>query len=186
MCSSDPVDSLRKFVVDLLSFDAEPLYFDNPPSEEIVQLLQQAAEDYSDGQSEAGLQRAFQLAPENLMVLVSLFRYFFYQHRYPEALDISQKAREVVRQKLGLPQDWSTLSEAQLAEGHENDMVLVRFYLLCLKGEAYLYARQGETEKGIPLLEKVAAMDSNDDLKTTDLLAVFNRNLQQPDTAMSM
>lgn len=172
--------------MDLLSFDAEPLYFDNPPSEEVVQLLQQAAEDYSDGQSEAGLQRAFQLAPENLMVLVSLFRYFFYQHRYPEALDISQKAREVVRQKLGLPQDWSTLSEAQLAEGHENDMVLVRFYLLCLKGEAYLYARQGETEKGIPLLEKIATLDSNDDLKTTDLLAVFNRNLQQPDTAMSM
>ncbi|NMQ21001.1 hypothetical protein E4P82_18480 [Candidatus Competibacter phosphatis] len=63
--------------MDLLSFDAEPLYFDNPPSEEVVQLLQQAAEDYSDGQSEAGLQRAFQLAPENLMVLVSLFRYFF-------------------------------------------------------------------------------------------------------------
>lgn len=171
--------------MDLLSFDAEPLYFDDPPSEEVVRLLQQAAEDYSDGKSETGLQRAYRLAPENLMVLVALFRYFFFRHRFSEALDISQKAREVVRQKIGLPQDWSTLSEAQLAEGHENDMVLVRFYLLCLKGEAYLYARQGEAEKGIPLLEKIATIDSNDDLKTTDLLAVFNRNVRQSNMTMA-
>jgi len=72
--------------VDLLSFDAEPLYFENPPSEEVVQLLQQAAEDYSDGKAEADLQRAYQLAPNHLMVLVSLFRYHFYQHRFAEAL----------------------------------------------------------------------------------------------------
>ena len=49
----------RKSTVDLLSFDAEPLYFDNPPSEEVVQLLQQATEDYSDEKSEADLQRAY-------------------------------------------------------------------------------------------------------------------------------
>lgn len=43
--------------MDLLSFDAEPLYFDNPPSEEVVQLLQQATEDYKDGASEDYLRR---------------------------------------------------------------------------------------------------------------------------------
>ncbi len=165
--------------MDLLSFDAEPLYFDNPPSEEVVQLLQQAAEDYSNGTAEADLQRAYQLAPEHLMVLVSLFRYYFYRHKFAEALDISEKAREVVRQKLGLPDDWRAISETQLLDGHEHDMVLVRFYLFCLKGEAYLYARQGKAEKSIPLLEKVAALDSNDQLGTTALLAVVNRNLQQ-------
>ncbi len=119
--------------MDLLSFDAEPLYFDHPPSEEVVRLLQQAAEDYGDGKAEADLRRAYQLAPKHLMVLVALFRYYFYQHRFPEALDIIQKAREVVRQKLGLPDDWRALDEAQLFAGHERDMVLVRFYLLCLK-----------------------------------------------------
>ena len=173
------IDLKRKSIVDLLSFDAEPLYFDNPPSEEVVQLLQQATEDYSDEKSEADLQRAYQLAPENLMVLVFLFRYLFYRQRFTEALVISQNAREVVRKTLRLPQDWRNLDEAQLARNHENNMVLVRFYLLCLKGEAYLYARLGEAEKGIPMLEKVAALDSNDDLKTTDLLAVLHRNIQQ-------
>ena len=167
--------------MDLLSFDAEPLYFDHPPSEEVVRWLQQAAEDYGDGKAEADLRRAYQLAPEHLMVLVALFRYYFYQHRFPDALGIIQKAREVVRQKLGLPDDWRALDETQLVAGHARDMVLVRFYLLCLKGEAYLYARQGEAEKGVPLLEKVAALDSNDQLGTAALLAVVNRNIQQTD-----
>jgi tetratricopeptide (TPR) repeat protein len=160
--------------MDLLSFDAEPLFFDSPPSEEVVQLLQQAEEDYSDGNAEAGLHHAYRLAPENLMVLVALFRYYVYQQRFAKAIDISQQAREVVRQKLGLPQDWRALSEAQLFSGQENNMVTIRFYLLCLKGEAYLYARLGELDKGIALLEKIIEMDSNDHLGAATLLAIVS------------
>ncbi|MEZ5582833.1 MAG: hypothetical protein R3F37_08760 [Candidatus Competibacteraceae bacterium] len=162
--------------MDLLSFDAEPLYFDNPPSEQVVQLLERAAEDYSDGTAEADLQQAYQLAPDDLMVLVALFRYYFYQHRFPEALAIIQQTRDIVGRKLGLPDDWRSLNETRLVEGHEHHMVMVRFYLLCLKGEAYLYARQGDAEKSIPLLEKVAALDSNDNLGTAALLAVVSGN----------
>ncbi|MEE4376300.1 MAG: hypothetical protein V2J55_02145, partial [Candidatus Competibacteraceae bacterium] len=95
--------------MDLLSFDAEPLYFDSPPPERVVQLLEQAAEDYSDGTAEANLQQAYQLAPDHLMVLVSLFRFYFYQHRFPEALDIILKTRDIVGRKLGLPDDWRLL-----------------------------------------------------------------------------
>ena len=160
--------------MDLLSFDAEPLFFDHPPAEEVVQLLQQAAENYGDDQAEADLQRAYQLAPNHLMVLVALFRYQVYQQRFPEAIATSQQAREVIRQKLGLPDDWRALNETQLFSGHENNMVMVRFYLLCLKGEAYLYARLGEATKGIALLHKVIEMDSRDVLGATALLAVIS------------
>ena len=162
--------------MDLLSFDAEPLFFDHPPAEEVVQLLQRAAENYSDGQAEADLQRAYHLAPDHLMVLVALFRYHVYQQHFAEAIAISQQAREVVRQQLGLPADWRTLSETQLFSGHEQKMVMVRFYLLCLKGEAYLYARLGELAKGIALLNKIIEMDSRDDLGAAALLAVLNGN----------
>lgn len=162
--------------MDLLSFDAEPLFFDNPPSEEVVRLLRQAEENYSDGQAEANLQRAYHLAPDHLMVLVALFRYYVYRQCFPEAINISQRAREVVRKVLGLPHDWRTLREEQLLLGHENNMVMVRFYLLCLKGEAYLYARQGEFDKSIPLLEKIIEMDSKDYLNATALLRVVNEN----------
>lgn len=162
--------------MDLLSFDAEPLFFDNPPPEKVVQLLRRAEDDYSDGQAEADLQRAYHLAPDHLMVLVALFRYYVYQQRFPEAVNISQRAREVVRKQLGLPHDWRVLSEAQLYSGRENNMVMIRFYLMCLKGEAYLYTRQGELDKGIPLLEKVIEMDSNDQLGAAALLAVIRES----------
>ena len=51
--------------MDLLSFDAEPLFFDTPPADEVVQLLQQAAENYGDEQAEADLQRAYHLGSVN-------------------------------------------------------------------------------------------------------------------------
>lgn len=161
--------------MDLLSFDAEPLFFDTPPADEVVQLLQQAAENYGDEQTEADLQRAYHLAPDHLMVLVALFRYYLYQQRFLEALAISQHAREVIRQPLDLPHDWRALSEAHLS-GSEKSKVMVRFYLLCLKGEAYLHARRGEREKGIALLKKVIEMDSQDRLGAVALLAVINGN----------
>lgn len=167
--------------MDLLSFDAEPLYFDNPPSEEVVQLLQQAAEDYKSGTSAADLQRAYELAPKNLMVLVALFRYYFYQQRFAEAADISQQARAVIQHKLQLPGDWRALSEATLFGGNESNMVMVRFYLLCLKGEAYMLVRQGQFDEGTALLKKIIAMDSKDHLAATALLAIVN---QQSDSAM--
>ncbi|MEE4378607.1 MAG: hypothetical protein V2J55_14025, partial [Candidatus Competibacteraceae bacterium] len=106
----------------------------------------------------------------------SLFRFYFYQHRFPEALDIILKTRDIVGRKLGLPDDWRLLNETRLFEDHEHHMVMVRFYLLCLKGEAYLFARQGEAGKAIPLLEKVAALDTNDNLGTAALLEVVRNN----------
>lgn len=159
--------------MDLLSFDAEPLFFDTPPADEVVQLLQQAAENYGDEQAEADLQRAYHLAPDHLMVLVALFRYYVYQQRFLEALAISQQAREVIRQPLELPHDWRTLSSAHLSSG-EKSRVMVRFYLLCLKGEAYLYARLGERERAAGLLEKIIEIDTQDRLGATALLTVVN------------
>jgi tetratricopeptide (TPR) repeat protein len=165
--------SLRIYPMDLLSFDAEPLFFDTPPADEVVQLLQQAAENYGDEQAEADLQRAYHLAPNHLMVLVALFRYHVYQQRFLEALAISQQAREVIRQPLDLPHDWRTLSAAHLS-GREKSRVMVRFYLLCLKGEAYLYARLGEQEQATVLLEKIIEIDTQDRLGAAALLTVVN------------
>ncbi len=167
--------------MDLLSFDAEPLFFDNPPSEEVVQLIQQATEDYKSGAAEIFLRRAYDLAPENLMVLVTLFRYYFYQQRFTDATVISQQARAVIRHQLGLPDDWREMSEARLFGGNQNNMVMVRFYLLCLKGEGYMYIRQGEVDKGTALLKKIIEMDAKDHLGAAALLAVVN---QQSDLVM--
>ena len=169
--------------MDLLSFDAEPLFFDSPPTDEVAQLLEKAAQNYGNEQAETDLQRAYHLAPDHLMVLVALFRHYVYQQRFLEALEISQQAREVIRQPLDLPHDWRNLSEVYLSGG-DKSMVMVRCYLLCLKGEAYLYARLGELEKATAILEKIIEIDGQDHLGAVALLAVVNNGQEHMQTSL--
>ncbi len=171
--------------MDLFAFDAEPLFFDTPPADEVVQLLQHAADHYGEEQAEADLQHAYHLAPDHLMVLVALFRYYVYQQRFREALTISQQARAVIRQPLDWPHDWRSLSATHLA-GREKSGVRIRFYLLCLKGEAYLYARLGEREQAAVLLEKLIEIDTEDRLGAAALLNVVNNAEWEVDDGISI
>jgi hypothetical protein len=70
--------------MDLLDFDPEPLYFDDPLAPEVDALLRAAAESYGEGQAEPHLMRAYFLAPRQPTVLVALYRYFYYRHRLTE------------------------------------------------------------------------------------------------------
>ena len=71
--------------MDLLDFSDCELYFDVPMPAAAEQLLAQASAEYGDPSAETALLRAHLLAPENLAVLVGLYRYYFYQHRLDDA-----------------------------------------------------------------------------------------------------
>ena len=71
--------------MDLLDFSDCELYFDVPMPAAAEQLLAQASAEYGDPSAETALLRAHLLAPENLTVLVGLYRYYFYQHRLDDA-----------------------------------------------------------------------------------------------------
>ena len=51
-------------------------------------------------------------APEHLTVLVSLYRYYFYQHRLEDVLVVADHAKRISARHLGIPNDWR-LAEAQ-------------------------------------------------------------------------
>ena len=72
--------------MDLLQFDQTTLYYVDPLPAGIEPLLLDAAACYGEAQAEALLLRAYFLAPEQLVVLVALYRYYFYQHRLDDAL----------------------------------------------------------------------------------------------------
>ena len=67
--------------MDLHDFECKDMYFDEPISEEVEVLIDQAAEAYATGNAEQYLLRAYFLSPENLSVLVAMYRYFYYDHR---------------------------------------------------------------------------------------------------------
>lgn len=156
--------------MDLQNFEGQLLYFDLNHSEEITQLLNVAAHAYGDGDAEPYLLKAYALAPENLTVLVALYRFYYYQHRYQDALDIAFQAMKAVAPSIGFPADWLNLAFNHLANGVLVSFTLVRFYLLALKGAGYLNLRMGNIADGVFMLKKVVEFDSKDRLGAKGLL----------------
>ncbi|MFD1692606.1 hypothetical protein ACFSHR_16955 [Azotobacter chroococcum] len=82
--------------MDLQDFDSAHLYFDELLAPEVAARLAAAAEQYAEGTAEQPLLEAQALAPDDLTVLVGLYRFYYYQHRYGDALQIARRALEVV------------------------------------------------------------------------------------------
>lgn len=156
--------------MDLLELDGQQLYFDEPMSSAVASLLAQAAAAYGSGKEEALLLRASFIAPENLSVLVALYRCYYYKHRLEDARLVAQRALAIVARRVGFPDGWRQLNEAELAHAVYHSMGLVRFYMTTLKAEAYICLRLGEIAEGRERLQKVAELDSSDHFGARALL----------------
>jgi tetratricopeptide (TPR) repeat protein len=161
--------------MDLQNFTSEELYFDQPMSAEVQKLLDQAANEYG-GASERLLIKAYSLAPENLAVLVGLYRYYYYQHRYQDALGIADRVMALLAPKIDFPSDWRDINFGVVAGGILRSFTLVRFYFFSLKAAGYLNLRLGRFELGRNMLECVVRNDTNDRIGARILLEVLGNN----------
>ncbi len=159
--------------MDLMQFDQTTLYFDDPLPPEIERLLLNAGACYGDGEAEAMLLRAYFLAPEQLTVLVALYRYYFYQHRLDDALRVADRAMNVAGRRLDLPAEWQQLHPEHIGHAVLRSMGLLRFYLMVLKAAGYIHLRQGNAAAGQAMLEKLVELDSHDRLGGKALLDVI-------------
>ena len=158
--------------MDLMQFDQTTLYFDDPLPAEIERLLEDAGASYgkSDGEAEAMLLRAYFLAPEQLMVLVALYRYYFYQHRLEDALLVADRTLDLAGRRLDLPANWQHLHPDHIGHAVLRSMGLLRFYLMVLKAAGYIHLRLGNSASGQAMLEKLSELDSHDRLGGKALL----------------
>jgi len=159
--------------MDLHDFDSASLYFDDPCPPTVVGLMNEAAAAYADDGSELPLLRAYFLAPEQLTVLVGLYRYYFYKHRLSDADVVAVRAMQVAGHRLGLPDDWPLADEMALACAASRSIGLLRFWLLALKARAVLAMRDGRLGVGRQMLEKLLELDQHDRLGVKPLLAVI-------------
>lgn len=159
--------------MDLLDFDGQGLYFDEPLAEEVEGLLAEAAEGYGNGTAEAPLLRAYFLASDNLTVLVALYRFYYYQHRLSDALLVARRALAASGSRLGLPERWERVGVYDLGFAAIQSMGMVRFYLLALKGAGYLSLRIGDMSAGAAMLGKVAELDPKDSMGAVALLELL-------------
>lgn len=160
--------------MDLLDFSDCKLYFEEPLPAEAERLIAQAASEYGKATAEMALLRAHLLAPENLTVLVGLYRYYFYQHRLEDALIVAERAMQLSGRHLGLPPDWNQLDETRLGSAAANSFGLLRFYLLALKAASVVLLRLGKIAASRARLIKLAGLDSRDQLGAGKLLEVVD------------
>lgn len=157
----------------MLDFEQAELYFDEPLAQDVSLLLVAAADKYGSDEAESLLLRANLMAPQHLMVLVALYRYYFYQHRLEDALLVAESALAVAGRRLVFPVSWIYLHEANIGTGVMRSMGLVRFYLMVLKAAGYINLRLGNHKTGQAMLEKLVELDSHDRMGGKALLEVI-------------
>jgi tetratricopeptide (TPR) repeat protein len=158
--------------MDMLDFSTGDLYFDTPLTPAVEALLLTAAQNYGDSSAEFCLLQAYFYAPEHLTVLVALYRYFYYQQRYPEALIVAERVINLVLAQLQLPPRWQDVTESDLDHAVGISMTVTRFLLLALKGAGYLLMRLGDYQTALQYFEKIAAIDTSNRLGISELLAL--------------
>ena len=161
--------------MDLLDFSDCKLYFEDPLPAEAERLIAEAASEYGKATAETALLRANLYAPDNLTVLVGLYRFYFYQHRLTDALFVAERAMQISGQTLGLPPDWKQLDETRLGSAAANSFGLLRFYLLALKAASVVLLRLGDIAASRTRLIKLAALDIRDQLGAAKLLEVIDQ-----------
>lgn len=162
--------------MDLLDFQGETLYFDEVLAPELAALLEEASSRYGTGSAEQPLLQAYRAAPESLVVLVALYRFYYYQHRLDDAWRIAEATVALAGKRLDLPQDWRELNQDHIGFAAQRSMTMLRFYLLALKAAAYIRLRLGDTVLGEALLEKLAQLDNHDRLGAATLLQVVRQS----------
>lgn len=155
--------------MDLLDFEGQAMYFDEPMPEGVAELIDQAAEEYAEGEAEKPLLQAYFYAPKSLTVLVALYRFYYYQHRLAEAIIVAHRAMEESCSLMDINKSWKDLSETDLGVAVLNSMGLVRFFLMALKGGGYLSLRMGRFQDGVDMLGKVVELDPKDYLHAKSL-----------------
>lgn len=156
--------------MDLLQFEAQDLYFEQEDSEDVQTLIRFASERYASGEAELPLLQAYLRAPESLNVLVSLNRFYYYQHRLAEALLISEKALNLIRAGIGFPEDWRLLEMRHISDAPKDWLTRIRLYLFTLKSIGFLNMRMENLTLSRGIFEKLVALDEQDRIGAQGLL----------------
>lgn len=169
--------------MDFLDFSGEAMYFDRPPPTGVQQLIDAAGAEYGSETAELKLLRAYFLAPNDLTVLVALYRYYYYRREYADALTVADRAIVAASRELGVDEDWRALTDETLAEATRRSMPLTRFIMLALKGAGYLLLRMDRPAPALERLQAVAAFDTSDRLGVRELLDWAQRGLAREEVA---
>ena len=142
-----------------------------PVAEEQLRLASHAYADSTKAEMHLALARV--IDPNNPVVKVGEYRYYFYKGRLEEALTVATECLLIVAKELGLPANWR-LVEPRHAD-FRSDEAAHRFYLFCLKAYAYLLLRLNRMIEGRAAVDKLLLLDPANKIGGQVLLDVLER-----------
>jgi tetratricopeptide (TPR) repeat protein len=150
----------------------EARYRNLPPVAE--EQLRLASNNYADdAKAEMHLALAKAIAPNNPVVQVGEYRYYFYKNRLTEALKVAERCLKTVAAELRIPLRWQDVTPAH---GYfDSDDAAHRFYLFVLKAYAYLLLRLNFLVEGAQAAEKLLELDPRNKVGGQVLRDVLDR-----------
>lgn len=123
--------------------------------------------------AERAVRAALAVAPDDYEARLGAYRFYFYNHRYTEALPHAAFLVSLLARRLNVAGDWRAVAvgdapfdEPEAAPG---------IYLQALLAWGYCQARLGRTAEGAEAIAKVADLNPRDRFGARLLLAVLNR-----------
>ena len=141
---------------------------------EIKQLLLLASENWEyTGLAEKYIREALSKAGDNLDVLVSAYRFFFYKHQPAAALSIAQQVIVAIATQEKFPPEWSQLKP--ILSDRTTDPI-VRLYLNAYAAKGLILAQLGRLEDAKKISQQVKEIDDTRQFCSTTVFEVITRS----------
>ncbi|MBW4615801.1 MAG: hypothetical protein KME21_21475 [Desmonostoc vinosum HA7617-LM4] len=141
--------------------------------EEIKKLLILAAQSWENTtESEKYIQQALAKAGENLEILVSAYRFFYYKNNYPLALQTAAKIIDKIKEAEHFPDDWEQLKPILIKRREESQ---IRLYLNAYAASGLVLAKLGKIEQAKEISSRIKDIDQKNNFGAGVLLDVLTR-----------
>jgi tetratricopeptide (TPR) repeat protein len=138
---------------------------------EALALLLKAREARSDpATAERAVEQALAVAPDDFEARLGAYRFYFYNHRYADALPHAAFLVSLIARRLNIAGDWRAVRPGDAAFDALEEAPGI--YLQALMAWGYCKARLGALDEGAEAIAKVAELNPRDRFGARRLLAV--------------
>ncbi|MBE9005702.1 hypothetical protein IQ259_11760 [Fortiea sp. LEGE XX443] len=147
--------------------------------ENVKKLLILAADTWNNhSESESYMRQAIAASEDNVDILVSAYRYFYYKNNYSLALQTTSKLLDKIKKAENFPESWEQLKPILINRKEENQ---IRLYLNAYAATGLVLAKLGKLEQAKEISIRVQEIDSKNDYGAGILLDILTRPAEEDD-----
>lgn len=167
----------------LINITDEHLILSENVTPEARRYVQQAINNYEDMQiAEPLLLKAQQLAPDELDIYISIYKFYFYKKHFNSAENFADLTLQEAARLGDIVYNWEELTSQSC--DWTNPTEPQRVFLYTMKALGFIYLRTDRYEKAISILGKLQELDINDLVGGSVVMSLAER-LREADDAIA-